>query len=142
MHPRYRAILRSVFAGIVQSGLSPADLRVLSSEFRKGQMADELAHMLDQVSPHFRDSERSDQASDELKVAERWIKEKRISKLDLINIIMSIFPEAVEQVSGLTVKGTLKLFFDTASSRQIDRLMNILQAAGGADPYLKGITER
>jgi hypothetical protein len=142
MHPRYRSILRTVFTGILQSGLTASDLRILSMEFRRGRIADELAHMLDQANSHFSDANNSTESSDELKTAERWIKEKRISKADLLNVMGSINPEILPNISNLPVRGMLNTFLMTASVRQSEKLLNILQAASGADPFLKGISER
>lgn len=141
MHPRYRSILRLLFANVMQSDLTVTDLRYLSSELRRGRLSDELAYMIEQASAHLGDTKKQIGSSEELDAAERWVKEKRVSKPELMNIMLSVNPEAAIS-SSLSAKGMLNAFFESATVRQTNKLMNLLQAAGGSDPFLKGISER
>jgi hypothetical protein len=142
-HPRYRFLLRSVYTAVIQSDLTASDMRALAVELRRGQFPDELSYMLEKVSDHFQERPGEKRLlPDRLKVVERLMKDKRISKSDLINILRSIDGENARRTDGLTTRSILQNFFSSATSRQIDKLNDILQAAGGTDPYLKGISER
>ncbi|MBI1686959.1 hypothetical protein [Caulobacter hibisci] len=136
---RYRALLRSLFASVLQSDLSAADLQALASELRRGRLADELAYMIEQTSKHFRDP--PDMASDDLRALERLIKDKRLTKSAVYNIISSIDAGSKAPESA-TLRQMLQDFLSSASSKQIEKLLDVLGSVEGVDPYLKGITDR
>jgi hypothetical protein len=138
--PRYRLILRSIFTAVMQSGLSTSDLRLLAQELRRGRLPDELAYMLDSVNQHFQDSPNLRNLSDQLKTVERLMKEKKVSKLALLNILRSIDTNIIPK-PGVTTRSILRGFFTSATSQEIAKLIDVLNATGDADPYLKGISE-
>lgn len=137
--PRYRNLLRFLFGVVMRSDLSHADLKALAKELRRGQLADELAYMIEQASEHFRDPER--EVSNDLQYLESLIKERRVSKESLANIITSIDARPLPSTSS-SARKMLQEFLSSASMWQIDKLRDTLSAASGPDPYLKGITEK
>jgi hypothetical protein len=134
--PRYRSLLRFLFGAVIRSELTHAELRALARELRRGRLADELACMIDQASEHFEEPEHK--VSDQVRDLERLIKEKRVSKEALANIIMSIDDRPSPPLSA-SARRMLQEFVSGASLWQIDKLRDTLAAASVPDPYLKGI---
>jgi len=139
-NPTYRVILRSIFAAVMQSNLSASDLRSLASELRRGRLSGELAYLLDEVNQHFEDTSDRRHASDQLWEAERIMKERKLSKLALINIVRSIDGNITPKESA-TTRSILQEFLTSATPRESEKLLDTLKAAGVSDPYLKGISE-
>jgi hypothetical protein len=139
-NPRYRVILRAMFAAVMQSELGASDLRFLAAELRGGRLPGELAYMLDRANEHFQDPSNSREISDKMRAAERLMREKRVSKSALLNILRSINAVAVPN-EGTTTRSILHEFFASATPREAEKLLDVLSAAGDADPYLKGIVE-
>jgi hypothetical protein len=140
-HQRYRSILRSIFTAVMQSGLSASDLRLLAEELRRGRLTDELAYMLDQVNQHFRDDPSNlRDVSVPVREAEYLMKEKKLMKPDLVNILRSIDADFVPTQGASTVN-TLRKFFKSATPREIEKLLDVLNAVTEPDTYLKGISE-
>jgi hypothetical protein len=137
---RYRQILRSLLATILQSGLSVADLHSLADELRRGQLPDELAFMLDQVLFHLGEP-TSASVTSELKSLERLVKEKRLSKSSLGSVMTSISAGSTTVDSSGSVRQMLQEFLSFATSAQIEKLREILLSPGRLDPFLKGISE-
>lgn len=139
--PRYRSILRHAFTAIMRSDLSASELSVLVDELRRGQMTDELAYMIEQVGRHF-ESTSSREISDEMRIAERIVREKGIAKSALLNILESIDAVPHKAREGLTARGVLREFFSSVSSREITKLLDVLTSLSPDDAYLKGISEK
>jgi hypothetical protein len=140
--PRYRSILRTMLGAVLQSNLSSSDLNYLSNELRRGQLPDELAFMIDQMGSHFRDEPASRNQNSYVSAAESRIKSKRLPKDSLINIISSISNgDSFSINKNLTVREILERFFDSTSPNKADQLIEILDASGTSDPYLRGISE-
>ena len=139
---RYRSLLRTLYTAILQSNLSANDLRLLSEELRRGRLPDELAFMVERVSNHFQTPDKSDSASELVIEAERTIKDRKITKSSLVNIIRSIDDSAVPSSAGtLSVRQILNRFFNDATDNQAKKLLEVLSSLEGPDPYLKGITD-
>jgi hypothetical protein len=127
---------------ILQSNLSDRDLVFLSNELRRGQLPDELAYMIEQVANHFYDRSISSDSNSNVKLAENVIKQKRMPKQAILSIINSIDDESDMFLSkNLTVRDILANFFERASPKKADQLLEILHSSGASDPYLKGISE-
>ncbi|MFO6429800.1 hypothetical protein ACLBKT_06870 [Erythrobacter sp. W302b] len=133
---RYRSLLRAIFSTILASRLSPADLKVLARELRDGRLGDELAFMLDQVSPHFSDSRDDTDVLEDTKALENLVKSKRLSKRTLSNIIMSL---GIEPSQG-TVREMLNEFLLEASPAKVQKLIDTISASEAGDSFLRGIS--
>jgi hypothetical protein len=138
--PRYRRILRSMFSAIMQSDLSATDLNRLAEELRRGRLSDELGYMIHEVNRHFYDPSISGDVMKQVHAAERLIREKRIAKAAVINILHSIAPELVTD-NRMAIRGILQEFFLSAGAQQSKKLLDVLAATGNLDPYHKGISE-
>lgn len=139
---RYRSLLRSLYTAILQTNLSANDLKQLANELRRGQLADELAYMLDKVSNHFQGADKRDAPSELVSEAERTIKERKITKSSLFNIIRSIDDSALSPSAGtLSIRHILDRFFDNATDNQARKLMEVLSSLDAPDPFLKGISD-
>lgn len=140
--PRYRSFLRSLYTAILQTNLSSNELRQLAEELRRGRLPDELAYMLDKASDHFQVADRRDDRDDLVHQAERLIKEKKIARTALINVIRSFDdPSLSAGISTSSVRTILDRFFDSAKASQAKKLMEVLSSLSAPDPYLKGISE-
>jgi hypothetical protein len=139
--PRYRSILRTLLGAILQSGLNDRDLAYLSDELRRGRLPDELAYLVDRNIDHFRSKSTGGTGDQYVKVAEAKIKQKRISKQSVSNIIRSIDDVSDPIPVTRSLHDILLNFFDRASPRKAEQLLQILDSTGGTDPFLKGISD-
>ncbi|MBB3773307.1 hypothetical protein FHS55_003940 [Angulomicrobium tetraedrale] len=136
---RYKALLRSLFASVMQSELSASDLRLLAEELRRGRLGDELAYMVEEAASHFQDPIR--ETSSDLRALERLVKDKRLTKAAIQNIITSIDARSTAQEAA-TMRQILQEFLLSSSQRQLEKFKDIIASSGNTDPYLKGISER
>jgi hypothetical protein len=114
---------------------------LLAEELGRGRLSDELAYMLDQVNQHFQeDPSNLRDVSIHVRQAEYLVKEKKITKPDLVNILSSIDASFLP-TQGATTVNTLRKFFKTATPREIEKVLDVLNAFVEPDPYLKGISE-
>lgn len=140
--PRYKSLLRSLYTAVLQSNLSTNELKLLSQELRRGQLSDELAYMLDKVSEHFQGPDKRNSRPELLIEAQRTIKERKISKSSLFNIIRSIDDSALSSSPSVqSMRQMLDRFFEDATDGQARKLLEILSSLDAPDPYLKGITD-
>src|SRR5689334_12543902 len=72
---RYRMFLRTLYRAVLGSPLSTSDLKALSVELRRGQLADELAYMIDRAFEHLGSSENDAPEDKRVEEAERLIRE-------------------------------------------------------------------
>ena len=139
---RYRSFLRSLYTAILQTNLSANDLQLLAEELRRGQLSDELAYMLDKASHHFQVTDKRDLHSGLVNQAERTIRDRKVTKAALVNIMRSIDDSSLSPGAGtLSVRQILDRFFNNATDNQATKLMEVLSSTSAPDPYLKGISE-
>jgi hypothetical protein len=132
-----------LYTTILQSNLDARELRSLAEELRRGRLSDELAFMLDQAVEHFQVSDLNDEENIFIDEVEQLIKERRISKESLFNIITSIDVTILpKNFSKMTVKQMISAFFDNANKSQVKKLIDVLSSSSAPDPYLKGISEK
>jgi hypothetical protein len=137
---RYRDFLQVLYAASIQAAPTAADLRRLAGELRRGRLGDELAYMLEQVSSHF--EEPQSWASDETRVIEKIMKDRKIPKMTLVNVIRSIDAEAFSLAPSDTIRDILQAFTSVASATQIQKLRDTLLASGRSDAFIKGISTK
>jgi hypothetical protein len=75
-----------------------------------------------------------------VQAAERVIKERKVPRSALVNIVRSINPNLMPS-TGMTTRKILQKFFTEATSSQAEKLLDVLAATGGSDPFLRGISE-
>jgi hypothetical protein len=139
---RYKAFLRLLFGTVVDSRLSAKEMRQLAEELRRGRLADELAYMIENISQHFQLSDSRARLSDEIIHAENIIKAKKLSKSSLVNIILSIDDDLLPPGrTNNSSRQILDYFLAHSTSSQFQKLLDVLEASGDPDPYLRGITE-
>jgi hypothetical protein len=124
----------------MRSDLTAAELRTLSVELRRGELTDELAYMLSWVSDKFADPQGASPNRSNLNLAAQAIKRRRISKENVFNILQSL--SSIKEISeNDSVNTMLAAFFETADDKLSKNLLDILNASGPQDPYLKGISD-
>jgi hypothetical protein len=136
---RYRSLLRSAFSAIVDSGLSASEIRALADELRRGQLADELALMLEKVSSHFSEKSKFQAIAPEIEELEHLVRTRKVSRSRLANVLHSFGYMVDPARKGTTIQSMLREFAADSTPREVAKLKDILQAPGIADPYLKGI---
>lgn len=140
---RYKILLRTLLGAILSSRMSESELYYLVGELRKGQITDELAFLLEQISGHIRDDLTSSNNLTITKHVENLIKSKRVSKDSVINIIESIDTNNQYDLSrNFTMRDILERFVESASPRRVDQFIEIIESSGTSDAYLKGISEK
>jgi hypothetical protein len=139
---RYKSMLRTIFAAILQSNLSAADLKALSQELRRGRLTDDLSLLLDQFGNNFLETRIEIEVRGYVEAAERLIKSKKISKSVLLTVISSIDDGFfVASQSNYSVRAILENFFDASSAQKAKKLLDVLSSLDVPDQYLKGIAE-
>ena len=136
--PRYRKLLRTVYSGIIGSKLTPSELHSLAEELLRGRFPEELAYMLDQVTKHLI-AERDDRANeDSVIVAERLVKQRKVSRSALSNIVQSLGGQPAPPKSS--VRALLRDFISEASPARTRKLLEILKSTSEGDAFLAGIS--
>ena len=137
--PRYKNLLRAVYSGIISSPLNHSELRLLAEELRRGRLPDELAYMLEQTSRHFAsDSQERSRGDDREMIIERTLKNRKISRDSLLNIMKSI--GYTNNPGNSSIRTLIRDFVSETSPAKIQQLLEILESASTGDEYLAGIS--
>ena len=134
---RYRMLLRTLFGAAIHSRLTPADLKTLSYELRRGRLADELAFMIDRALDQIGGSERGVVSDEQMAEAERLMRRNRTGKTVLASILSSLgTPTSATKDSARVM---LNRFFAEASATRVDKLLELLASQQKYDGFLAGI---
>ena len=137
--PRYKTLLRTLYGAALSSRLSMSDLKALSDELRRGQLADELAYMLDNALKHLGTSGEDEPEDERVAEAERLIRRRKVSKMALASIMDSLGLPPLS--SKGSVRDMLDSFMSKASSSRVTNLLGILGSQQGDDEFLTGISK-
>lgn len=148
-------LMRPLLGAILSSGLTDPELRELARELRSGNLAFDLADLLDTffvrtprheplgsspktVLSEFRREETA------IRRAEAAIKRRRLSKAALHDLLESYAPPSVRQRlhESTSVTELLNTFFDSAPVDATQRFLAALETGKIDDPFLKGIRDR
>lgn len=141
-------LIRPLLGAILSSGLTDPDLRDLARELRSGNLAFELADLLDtffaRTPRHEPLGSSRKSALSELGRAEAAIKRRRLSKAALHDLLESYAPPSVRQRlhESTSVTELLNAFFDSAPVDAAQRFLAALETGKIDDPFLKGIRDR
>ncbi|MCI3134005.1 hypothetical protein [Phenylobacterium aquaticum] len=140
-------IFRSLLATILDSDLSPADIRDLSKELQSGPLSWELGHALEmlagQLSVGDTHSLESSDPTDDLQVALQLVKRRRIAKSKLGQIVKSLdHGMPLRRIEEVTIEEFLREFLSSATAAERSQLLSILDTPTKDDPYLAGIMKR
>lgn len=139
--------MRSFLASLLQSDLTPTELRQLADELMVGSFGRELGEFIEDVMLSLGDDRRlrDDVGKPELGWEEAYevILRRRLSKEAVLHLMAIASPQLNSQKipSGKTLKRYLEWYAKIASSDEFSRFLSII-GGESVDPYLKGITHR
>jgi hypothetical protein len=138
--PRYKTFLRTLYGAVLSSRLSTSDLKALAEELRRGQLADELAYMINRVlEQHLGGAGEGDLEDERVAEAERLIRNGKVSKTALANMMGSLgMPPSSYRESS---RDMLDRFISVAPASRIAKLMELLASHQVGDKFLAGISE-
>jgi hypothetical protein len=136
--------LRIMLGALVDSELSPLDLKEIASELEFGDLTGQLARTLDQVAGALEYG--SGTTSRKLDIADlyRLAQQSRLPKTRILNAISQIGgPRLAESIgSRATLRDILERFASQATTKEIQQLRLLFERPAGSDAYLAGILNR
>lgn len=143
---RQKAV-RTLFASIVSSDLSVAELRDLAFELQGGILSHELgsalAMFVDQLMRTEMPSDTGRDIDSDVEAVLQVMKRRRLSKSRLAQMMSSLEPtSSLPRIQDVTAEEYIREFFLRASSAERHHLLSLLDAPSVDDPYLDGIMKR
>jgi hypothetical protein len=142
---RQRA-MRALYAAIISSDFTEEEIREIGDAMRMGDIAIDIALMLDQFSRQMRLVDRHDpsfRADDRrFSTAKDLMSSRKITKTMLSKMIAAALSAPHGPSTKASADEMLLSFLDQASDRDADKLIAFLKGEPGSDPYLDGIMKR